>query len=53
MIKLSVMEEIETNIDDIIDSCEHLDVYNMHNFICEGMPIETIFEACDKLQDSE
>lgn len=32
---------------------EHLDVYNMHNFICEGMPVETIFEACDKLEDSE
>ena len=32
---------------------EHLDVYNMHNFICEGMPVETIFEACDKLEDSK
>lgn len=32
---------------------EHIDVYNMHNFICEGMPVETIFEACDKLEDSK
>ena len=32
---------------------EHIDVYNMHNFICEGMPIETIFDAVEKLEDSE
>lgn len=23
---------------------EHLDVYNIHNFICEGMPVETILK---------
>ena len=32
---------------------EHIDVYNMHNFICEGMPIETIFKACDEIEDLE
>ena len=32
---------------------EHIDVYNMHNFICEGMSVETIFKACDELEDSK
>ena len=29
---------------------EHIDIYNIHNFICEGMPTETIFDACEKLE---
>lgn len=29
---------------------EHIDVYNIHNFICEGMPTETIFDAVEKLE---
>ena len=31
MIKLSVMEEIETNIDDIIDSCKDYINYTKHS----------------------
>lgn len=29
---------------------EHIDIYNINNFICEGMPTETIFDACEKLE---